>query len=50
LVGKLLAVKPDLTVKQLRELIVNGADKQMAGDREVKLMNPKKSLALLEKM
>ncbi|MCB1060902.1 MAG: S8 family serine peptidase [Calditrichaeota bacterium] len=50
LAGKLLAVKPDLTTKQLRELIINGADKQMAGDREVKLMNPKKSLALLEKM
>ncbi|MCB9365853.1 MAG: S8 family serine peptidase [Calditrichaeota bacterium] len=50
LAGKLLAVKPDLTTKQLRDLIINGADKQMAGDREVKLMNPKKSLELLEKM
>ncbi len=49
LAGKLLTVKPDLTASQLRELIINGADDQKAGDRSVKLMNPKKSLELLER-
>jgi len=49
LAGKLLAVNPNLTASQLRDLIINGADEQKAGDRTVKLMNPKKSLALLQK-
>jgi len=48
LVGKLLATKPDLTASQLRELIIKGADEQKAGDRTVKLMNPKKSLELVQ--
>lgn len=48
LAGKLLAMKPDLTTKQLRDLIINGAEERKAGDRTVKLMNPKKSIELLQ--
>ncbi len=49
LAGKLLAINPNLTASQLRDLIINGADEQKAGDRTVKLMNPKKSLELVAK-
>jgi subtilisin family serine protease len=47
LAAKLLAVKPDLTVAQLRDAIVKGCDDKKAGDRPIKLINPKKSLALI---
>jgi subtilisin family serine protease len=47
LAAKLLAVKPDLTVAQLRAAIIGGCDDKKAGDRPIKLMNPKKSLALV---
>ncbi|MCC6476493.1 S8 family serine peptidase [bacterium] len=50
LAGKLLTLKPDLTPAQLRELIINGAEDRKAGDRTVKLMNPKKSIELLDRM
>ncbi len=50
LCGKLLAVKPDLTVAQLRSLVLDAADSKTAGDRSVKLMNPKKSFEMLAKM
>lgn len=50
LVGKLLAVNPDLTPTELRQLIMEGCDIKKAGDREVALMNPKKSLMLLAQM
>lgn len=48
LAGKLLTLRPDLTPQQLRELIINGADERKAGDRTVKLINPKKSIELLK--
>ncbi|HOP08151.1 MAG TPA: S8 family serine peptidase [candidate division Zixibacteria bacterium] len=50
LAAKLLAVRSDLTVAQLRKLILDGADHEQAGDREVVLMNPKKSFELLQQM
>ncbi|MBU0509915.1 S8 family serine peptidase [bacterium] len=50
LAGKLLAKKPNLTVAQLRDLIVNAADEKPAGERMVKLMNPKRSLEMLAEM
>ncbi|MBU1707540.1 S8 family serine peptidase [bacterium] len=50
LAGKLLAVKPDLTPAQVRDLIIRGCDITHAGDREIKLMNPKKSMQLLAAM
>lgn len=48
LAGKLLTLRPDLTPKQLRDLIINGADDRKAGNRTVKLMNPKRSIELLK--
>lgn len=50
LAAKLLAVNPDLTPDQLFKLIVNAADVKTAGDREVKLLNPKKSFEMLLQM
>lgn len=47
LAAKLLAVNPDLTPLQLRELIVKGADSKMAGERPVTLLNPARSLELV---
>ncbi|HUU02267.1 MAG TPA: S8 family serine peptidase [Myxococcota bacterium] len=47
LAGKLLAKKPNLTVAQLRHLILDSADKKQAGERTVKLMNPKRSMEML---
>jgi subtilisin family serine protease len=50
LAGKLLAVKPELTPAQVRDLIIRGSDVTSAGDREIRLMNPKKSMKLLAAM
>lgn len=50
LAGKLLAVKPDLTVAQLRHLLISAADEKSVGERTVKLMNPKRSFELLAEM
>jgi subtilisin family serine protease len=50
LAGKLLAKKPNLTVAQLRHLILDSADKKQAGERTVKLMNPKRSMEMLAEM
>ncbi|WP_240732903.1 S8 family serine peptidase [Halioglobus maricola] len=49
LAGKLLALAPDLTMAELRQLILDGADDKQLETRTIKLMNPKASLALLEK-
>ena len=50
LAAKLLAVRPDLTTAQLRNLLIDAADVKVAGDREVRLLNPVKSLELLAQM
>ena len=50
LAGKLLALNPDLTAAQLRKLIVDGADDKDIDVRVIKLVNQKKSIALLKKM
>ena len=47
LAGKLLTLNPDLSVQQLRRLIIDGADSSGAGNRKVVLMNQKKSMELL---
>ncbi len=47
LAGKLLAKSPKLSTIELRDLIIKGCDDKQAGDRVVKLINPKKSLELL---
>ena len=50
LAAKLIALKPDLTALQVRELIEKGCDEKMAGERKVLLINPKKSMELLAQM
>jgi subtilisin family serine protease len=47
LAAKLLAVDPELTPAELRELIVGGCDEHQTGDRTVRLINPKKSMEML---
>ena len=47
LAGKLLALNPDLTVSDLRRLIIDGCDEKKAGEPVVKLINPKSSVRLL---
>jgi subtilisin family serine protease len=46
LAAKLWALHPDLTVAQVKQLIVDGADDKRAGERTLKLMNPKRSIEL----
>lgn len=50
LAAKLLAKKPDLTVAQLKDLIIKGCDEKKAGERKIMLVNPKKSFELLAAM
>ena len=46
LAAKLWAVYPDLTVAQVRQLIIGGADDKQAGERTIRLMNPKRTFEL----
>lgn len=46
LAAKLWALHDGLTVAQVKQLIVNGADDKQAGERTIKLMNPKRSIEL----
>ena len=46
LAAKLWAVHPDLTVAEVRQLIVDGADEKQAGDRTIRLMNPARTMEL----
>ena len=46
LAGKLWALHPGLSVAQVRQLIIDGADDRVAGDRSYKLLNPKRTLEL----
>ena len=46
LAAKLWALYPGLTVAQVKQLIVDGADDKQAGERTLKLMNPKRTLEL----
>ncbi len=48
LAAKLLALKPDLTPADLRRLILEGADAKQLESREIRLMNPQRSLELLQ--
>jgi len=49
LAAKLLTMDPSLTPSGLRYLIEAGTDEHLTGDRTVRLINPKKSMELLEK-
>jgi len=46
LAGKLWARHPDLSVADVKRLIVEGADEKQAGDRTIRLLNPKRSMEL----
>ena len=46
LAGKLLALYPDLSVAQLKEAIIEGADEKALETRSIRLMNPRSSLEL----
>ena len=48
LVSKLLALSPELTTQELRDLIMQGTDVEQLESREIRLMNPQRSLELLE--
>jgi subtilisin family serine protease len=48
LAAKLLALAPDLTTDELRRLIIDGTDARQLETREIRLMNPKRSLELLQ--
>ena len=47
LAGKLLALRPQLTIAELRALILDGADSKQLESREILLMNPQRSVELL---
>jgi len=50
LAGKLLALKPELTVAELRAAIVNNAEeKEITGNRKIKLLNPVESMKAILK-
>jgi len=46
LAAKLWALHPGLSVAEVKQLIVDGADDRVAGDRSYKLLNPKRSIEL----
>lgn len=46
LAGKLWALHPELSVAEVKRLIVEGADEKQVGERRIRLVNPKKSLEL----
>ncbi|MEE4661063.1 MAG: S8 family serine peptidase, partial [Halieaceae bacterium] len=49
LAGKLLALAPGLSTAELRELILQGADSRQLEEREIRLLNQKASMTLLER-
>jgi len=46
LAGKLLALHPDLSVNELKALIIEGSDERDLGERTIRLINPRATLAL----
>ena len=50
LAAKLWALNPKLSATQVRQLIIDGCDPKTAGERPVKLINPKRSADLLTAM
>jgi len=48
LAAKLWALNPKLTVAQVKDAIVQGAEDRKSGDKTIKLMNPKASAALVQ--
>jgi len=50
LAAKICAVRPDLKPPQVRELIEKGCDEKKAGNRTIRIINPKKSFEMLAQM
>lgn len=50
LAAKILAIRPDLTPTQVRDLIEKGSDEKEVGDRTIRLINPKKTMELLSSL
>lgn len=48
LAAKLWALHPKFTVAQVKDAIVQGAEEKKSGDKTIKLMDPKASVALFE--
>lgn len=48
LAGKLLARHPDLSVAELKALIIDGADEKALESRSIRLINPRASMALAD--
>jgi subtilisin family serine protease len=48
LAAKLWATHPKLSVAEVKDAIVRGADDKKSGDKSIKLMNPKASFALFD--
>jgi hypothetical protein len=48
LAGKLLALHPQLSVSELKALIIEGSDERDLGDRTIRLINPRATLALAD--
>jgi subtilisin family serine protease len=46
LAAKLWAQHPELSVAQVKQLIIDGADERVAGERSYRLLNPKRSIEL----
>ncbi|EAQ99442.1 S8 family serine peptidase [Congregibacter litoralis] len=49
LAGKLLALHPDLTVQELKTLIIDGAEEKDIPSRSIRLIDPKRSMELASK-
>jgi subtilisin family serine protease len=47
LAAKILALKPDMTPTEVKELIIKGSDEKQVGERMVRLINPAKTIAML---
>lgn len=47
LAAKILAIKPDLTPTEVKDLILEGCDDKQIGDRTIKLINPKKTMEMV---
>ena len=47
LAAKMLALKPDLSPTEVKDLIVKGCDDKQVGERTIKLINPKKTMEIL---
>lgn len=48
LAAKMLALRPELTPVQVRQLIIAGSEERQVGERTIRLLHPKRTMELLE--